>query len=405
VFYYPNFGFIQLSNYSCENLKKSLGYFHNIRFQLITPWRLKNLFENIFPSVLFILFLNNYWNKITRFALCPILLLFALPFILTSLIFTRLFPPINLWKPQKNDILIIPDLSWSNRNAFSKIDEIKRQGAYITTLIHDTIPLSHPHFCDDKVANNFTHNFPDVIKKSDLIIANSKFTKRQIGKYNQKYRLKSDLSIKHFYLGADIDIKNNLFEKRQQLKAFFSNNKVCLSVGTIEPRKNYAFLINSFQKIWDYDPKIKLIIVGRYGWKSDVLKKELELNNLTKNNLIWLDNLTDDELLYCYKKANLFIYPSIIEGFGLPLIEALYNRCPVLASDIPIFREIGGNHCKYFSLDDADSLTMSVINFFSRNITISKQEDIELESFTWPNWEESSLCFFNKIKNHFEQIT
>ncbi len=84
--------------------------------------------------------------------------------------------------------------------------------------------------------------------------------------------------------------------------------------------------------------------------------EQLQKHSQYGKSLFWLNDATDTELAFCYRNARALVYPSIIEGFGLPLVEALYYGCPVLASDIPVFHEIGGDHCTYFSLESSAQL-------------------------------------------------
>ena len=115
---------------------------------------------------------------------------------------------------------------------------------------------------------------------------------------------------------------------------------------------------------------------------------------LYNRQLFAFSDLTDTELSYCYDHARALVYPSAIEGFGLPLVEALHHRLPAFASDIPIFREVGGGHCVFFSLGSPDALAELIIDF-EKNGRLPTHEGPE--TFTWPSWRESCTTFLERV--------
>jgi alpha-1,2-rhamnosyltransferase len=139
-----------------------------------------------------------------------------------------------------------------------------------------------------------------------------------------------------------------------------------LCVGTIEPRKNHAYVLDAFESIWKQGLPAKLCIVGRIGWKCEEFVARVLNHSLLGDSLFMFNDLTDAELHYCYQHAKMLILPSVIEGFGLPIVEALHFGLPTLASDIPIHHEVGGAYCGYFDLHRAMSLAEIVLNIEQR---------------------------------------
>ncbi len=138
------------------------------------------------------------------------------------------------------------------------------------------------------------------------------------------------------------------------LKKYGVDKKYILSVGTIEPRKNYITLIKAFnilksKRLRDKNYSIdnskeqtlnyKLVIVGRTGWKSEPTYNELN-NSPYKNDILFLGHVSDPDLVQIYNQAELFVYPSIFEGFGLPVVEAMKCGLPVLVSNSSSLVEI-----------------------------------------------------------------
>jgi alpha-1,2-rhamnosyltransferase len=133
-----------------------------------------------------------------------------------------------------------------------------------------------------------------------------------------------------------------------------------LVVGTIEPRKNHSYLLDAFELAWRRHPRIRLCLAGAIGWNCDSVVERIRRHPRFGRSLFLFDDLSDAELQYAYRHAQALIMPSIAEGFGLPIVEALHLGLPVLASDTPIHREVGRDFCRYFELSDASSLAATV---------------------------------------------
>jgi len=120
----------------------------------------------------------------------------------------------------------------------------------------------------------------------------------------------------------------------KKLKSFY------LMVGTIEPRKNQKTVVDAYADASRKKRLPPLVIVGRRGWGSDDLFEQLESGRFPGIHL--LSNASDEELEWCFAHAALYLFPSLHEGFGLPILEAALRKIPMVLSDIPVFREVGG---------------------------------------------------------------
>lgn len=135
---------------------------------------------------------------------------------------------------------------------------------------------------------------------------------------------------------------------------------ILLAVGHLEPRKNYPCLIEAMALIATSNPDLRLVIVGRDSGAGDALVRAIANTGLTSRVTI-LEDVEDSDLRDLYRKARLFVFPSNLEGFGIPLLEAMDNGTPIIASDIPIFHEIAADAAAYFNpasaRDLADTIT------------------------------------------------
>ncbi|MBD9356065.1 glycosyltransferase family 4 protein [Methylomonas albis] len=387
AYYDPFYGFIIAADSS-----KGISYFTSISLATRQFLRLKNLFKKVF---LFLspTFIDRVWGEYTRLLILPIFLPASIPIILIANLVTHLSPK-NIWKPSSKDILFIPGSSWWSAFYSNAVAETKNNNAKIVTIIYDLIPITHRNFVTKVHEKNFSSKIDFALASSDLILSISHDTAKVIEQYISDHPDIHKKDIVAFKLGADLDLISDSLKTREYLHKLFEKNTVYISVGTIEPRKNYNFLLDAFECIWQTHPDLKLCIIGKYGWESDATIARIKSHPMFGSSLIWFQDLSDNELSFCYKNAKALIFPSMTEGFGLPLVEALSFKCPVLASDIPVFHEIGGNYCSYFSLTNKDEL-VSLIHKSSQVVSCENTEN-----FSWPTWKECTAEILNIIETN-----
>ncbi len=185
-------------------------------------------------------------------------------------------------------------------------------------------------------------------------------------------------------------LKNKLNEELPILP-----EKYILSVSTIEPRKNYKFLLSVYQKYREKvrENKLPWVIVGKIGWETPEFIALLQ-NEISKYKDIFLINSSSDFVLHSiYSKCELFLFASIYEGFGIPLLEALAHKKKCIASDIPTFHEIGGKEIPYLSTENPNNWVEKIIELqFSSEIP-----SIDLEKFSWENSALETQRAFKKV--------
>ena len=214
----------------------------------------------------------------------------------------------------------------------------RKKTKYIT-VIHD---LAHLRENEMTKYSRFIFDLSTniAIKKADTIVTVSETIKNEL---IQTFNIdKNRIKVVYNSIGEHfLNSKNNpeILEKYN-----ISQQKYILSVATLNRRKNIPELIKAFESISDKYLDIKLVLVGGMGNE----KREL----LTKHpNVIFTGYIPDEDIPSLYKNALLYVFPSIYEGFGIPLIEAQYSNCPVLCSDIPVFQEVAGNGAEFCTPD------------------------------------------------------
>lgn len=198
------------------------------------------------------------------------------------------------------------------------------------------------------------------------------------------------LRIEWFHLGANL--KNSIPsrgmpENSEQVLSTLRASPSFLMVGTIEPRKGHAQTIAAFDELWSRGFDINLVIVGKQGWAVETLSERLRTHPELGQRIFWLEGVSDEYLEKLYAASACLIAASEGEGFGLPLIEAAQHKLPIIARDLPVFREVAGEHAYYFRGLTADDLAEAIQNWLSLFATGSHPRS---DAMPWLTWEEST---------------
>jgi glycosyltransferase involved in cell wall biosynthesis len=266
---------------------------------------------------------------------------------------------------QPGDVLFMLDSSWEVYDRFLPIfDRVRKQGGKIVTMIYDLIPIIFPETCDQGIINVFEPWLNCAIKESDQLVCISRDVADNVLSYisKKKIRLSRKMDINYIHLGADIDVTPQHTSIREAVRELVDSNEapLFLMVGTLEPRKGHAFSLDAFDQLWLAGHNYRLCFAGKIGW--NVVEIEARIRNHPEfgRRLFLFEKPTDAEINVLYSVSTALITSSFAEGFGLPIVEAALHKTPVLASDIPVFREVGGSGAMYFSLESPMHLAEAV---------------------------------------------
>ena len=168
-----------------------------------------------------------------------------------------------------------------------------------------------------------------------------------------------DTNISVVYNGIDAYQRISSSETSEVRKKFGLSDSFLLSVGHFEERKNYVRLIEAVAKLHERGSDLQLVIIGNDSGELPSVRKRIEALGLSKHVVI-LSGLTDSEVRCVYRLCTLFVFPSAYEGFGIPILEAMAAKRPMVISDIPVFKEITQGKGAYFSHDNSDSIAASI---------------------------------------------
>lgn len=300
---------------------------------------------------------------------------------------------------QAGDQLVLLDSSW-HADIFPLAEKLKAQGIGIVSVIYDLIPLTHPQFCDEGLVKVFDQWFDWIAKTADGFMAISRTISVQVDA-EIKRRLGPAAAAQrwhgHFHLGSELDLVRDGTPLNADLKKMFRDTApVYLMVSTIEPRKNHAYLLDAFELLWAQGSKARLCIIGKIGWKCEALVARIQQHPEWNRRLFMFNQINDKSLEYAYAHARALVFPSYVEGFGLPLVEAMQRGLPAMASDIPVFREIGGDFMVYFDLSSPLALVNLVLQFEGSNVFPASRP---VTDWRWINWQGASQQLVNGTLN------
>ena len=304
----------------------------------------------------------------------------------------------NKGKPipfNSGDTYFVLDTTWI-LNIFRHLGPFKINGLKTGVLFYDIIPITHSDKCENGMVHHFSRWFYETMLYSDFYLCISEATKKALINQAEKSGFSIDKkNAASFKLGGDIDILHGTSKTSSRIiKDVFSGNNCYLTVSTLEPRKNHEFVLNVFDILWQKGIDIKYCMIGKVGWNVDSLIAKIRMHAEYNKRLFLFSDINDEDLIYCYQNSKALLFPSTVEGFGLPIIEALKFGLPVFASDIPIHREVGSNMIDYFSIDSADELVGKLIDIESGG---KKLKAVNSESIHITTWKESAKELYDII--------
>ena len=251
--------------------------------------------------------------------------------------------------------------------------QLRDDGVTLHFVVYDLLPIHVPDFFPPG-QRGFSDWLESITKIAHSLICISQTVADELRVWSKDFGPKrlQPAEFGWFHLGADIKSSipsHGIPEGAALTLSWLAAKPSFLMVGTIEPRKGYLQTLDAFSLLWAQGIDVNLVIVGKEGWRgmSDDLRRTIpEIVRRLRNHpeitkrLIWLEDISDEYLAKVYDVSICLIAASEAEGFGLPLIEAAQQDIPLIARDIPVFREVAGEHAHYFSGADPSSLANSV---------------------------------------------
>jgi len=253
--------------------------------------------------------------------------------------------------------------------------------------IHDLSLLLFPETHEEHLVRRARRVLPLMVRKANAIITPSETVKREVCEH---LRLSED---KVFAIPEAARACFYPAPSSETVQRLGIQPEFILFVGTVEPRKNLLTLVRAFEQI----PKIQLVIAGQKGWLSDDLMKYLN-GSAIRDRVLFTGHLSDDDLRALYSSCRVFVYPSLYEGFGLPLLEAMACGAPVVTSNVGSIVETVGDAARLVSPTDVDDLAHAITSLLNDSRERERLSLAGLEHAKKFSWERTAAATWEVYK-------
>ncbi|WP_320225613.1 glycosyltransferase family 4 protein [Mesorhizobium captivum] len=290
----------------------------------------------------------------------------------------------NRLRPQAGDTVLMLDSSWPFHTLHPAfLRPVLLKGGDVISCLYDTVPLRSAAFCHEGMPPAFSAWFQTALAYSTGFVCISQAVADELLDLLAGIRFPRRMKIGYWQLGADFAAME---PPPKPIRRGKDAARPCfLMVGTLEPRKGHRVALEAFEALWAEGVDAELVIVGKIGWGISHLVQRIRSHAEFGKRLHLHEKVGDSELGALYEACDALIASSFAEGFGLPIVEAGHFGKPVLASDIPVFREVGKGAAAahFFEVGSPTALATEVKRFL-------KSAPAESRETLWPTWSESA---------------
>ena len=308
---------------------------------------------------------------------------------------------IETWKLkslENQDHIVMLGTNW-NASAVEKLArQHSKRGGTVSQVIYDLIPYRYPQYCTDNVPKKFKGFLNRSRSFASQYICISEATKSDLLDYLSNFNTEVPAKawpLAHEFEGYSRNERDSGSSHPKLLELIQRSFVLC--VGTIEVRKNGISLLKVWQRLLvEFGDKTpQLVFAGKYGWKIDSFQKLLESDAALQQIVTIIPNLTDDDLAVLYQRCLFFVYPSLAEGWGLPVGEAAWFGKYSVVSSASSLPEVGGDLVDYVDPNNIDECTQSI-----KNAIINEDYRKHCEK----NISQASLRSWRDVASHLHEL-
>lgn len=263
----------------------------------------------------------------------------------------------------------------------------------LTTIFYDLIPIIHPELCS--ISGEFVE-YLHIMKRAGKVSCISHSAQSDLMNFMHVLQGKNiGPSIKTHYLGFDLPSPTSSEEHGTKT---ISDVKMILCVGSLDVRKNQISLVRAAAQVTSTVP-FKLVFVGNYGYGQKELTNEIDFYRKKGINIEVITGASDQEIQRLYAACDFTVFCSVAEGFGLPILESLAFKKPVITSNIGSMMEIGKviGGCRFVDPLDVGSIASAITKMLNDPAEL-KQMTQQIESSKWPTWEQYANTIYDFVK-------
>lgn len=308
-----------------------------------------------------------------------------------------------VFRLDRGDTYLIPGAFWEFVANPSWIGGMRQRGVRIGAYIYDLIPITHHQYCMRELTEAFTIAFAETARLLDFALTISAFVARDVTDYLDSHEIAPLVTVPvplAHELRFDMEVARPEGKTKPKLetRTYLANVPFVLCVCTIEARKNHAYVFAIWQRMIEARISVPdLIFVGRPGWRVADLMEEIEESRFLDGRLHILNGLTDDELSDLYDRCLFTVFPSYVEGWGLPVGESLAHGKVCVASSTSSIPEVGGDHVLYVDPHDLEAGYHAISRLVLEPGLLAQKEKQLRDTFVPRTWKSVGLDFFGKL--------
>jgi glycosyltransferase involved in cell wall biosynthesis len=258
---------------------------------------------------------------------------------------------------------------------------LRKLGVRPVFVVHDLIPITHPEYCRVGEEAKHRRRMQHVLTLGHGVVAISRATLNDLERFSVQSKLPMPAAVEGLLApGTPRCVLNT----RPFDKPYF------VVLSTIEPRKNHILLLQVWRRLVEQygEHAPRLVVIGQRGWECENVVDLLERCAVLKGFVIEFADCTDEVLVTYMHHARALLFPSFVEGYGMPLVEALALGVPVIASDLAVFREIAGEIPEYIDPLDGVRWAEQVMAYAQPDSRERAAQLQRIEHFKTPTWGE-----------------
>lgn len=302
-----------------------------------------------------------------------------------------------------HSILLVPTSAWvSNTNYAQFLNSVidERELRFVP-IVYDLIPLDYPRYVTTANATAFKYGFSVAWRKAEKIITISEYSSEQIRKQLPDWK-KENIDIDVIHLGSNISHKNDDEDQSIPSSEWQKNldgEEFVIFVSTLNPRKNHIFLLRVWEALYDiYGDKLPILVfVGQAGWSYHGIFSTIDAMTPLRHKLVFTDRVSERELHWLYQNTVFTVYPSIVEGWGLPITESLSFGKVCVSSSTSAMSEAAGKFCPVCDPADMDEWIGVVSRLIDDKKNLEHYEEIIERDYVEVSWENTATDVLNLL--------
>ena len=294
---------------------------------------------------------------------------------------------------QRGDILFGLDMQHHIQLAQQEFyQRLRQEGVTVKFLIHDLLPIQLADYFRDSNAKELHEQWLAMVVATDGAICVSRATSDALVEWTESAKLQSSRNFQTTWVHNGADIEGSAPSKGLPPDAdgvfvTLVARHSFLCVATLEPRKGQRQILEAVEQLWAQEVDVNLVLVGQQGWKMEELAERIRTHPELGHRLLWLQGISDEYLEKIYSTCSCLIAASLNEGFGLPLIEAARHGLPIVARDIPVFREVATDNAFYFTGETPSDLASALQKWLA---LFTLEQHPQSHALHWSTWQQST---------------